>query len=430
MSALTVGLLLAALILLIFLSAFFSSSETGMMSVNRYRISHLAKNPNNKSARRVQKLLERPDRLLGVILIGNTFANILASSIATVLATHFIGDVGVVIATIILTLVVLIFAEVAPKTLAVLYPEKLSFRFSFPLVLLLRLFYPLVWLINGVANGMLKLFEIKVSGKRTDHFSRDEFRTMIFEAGGKIPPKHQTMLLSILELQDISIENIMVPRQEIIGVDIEDDMPKIINQLNSIQHTRLPLYRYNIDDVIGMIHARTLLKLFSQENLTKESIVAHAQPLLFTPEGTTLNKQLINFQREKCRSAFVVDEYGDIQGLITLEDILEEIVGEFTTDFATHSQEISEQADGSFLIDGTCQLRKLNRVNQWHFETDGPKTLSGLIIEQLQAIPRPGTGLRINGYPVEVLKVQDNRVKTARVQPKLRINPAKSVSSF
>ena len=267
---------------------------------------------------------------------------------------------------------------------------------------------------------MLKLFEIKVGTKKADHLSRDEFRTMIFEAGGKIPPKHQTMLLSILELQDVSIENIMVPRQEIIGIDIEDDVTKIINQLSNIQHTRLPLYRDNIDNVIGMLHARTLLKLFSQENLDKDNIITNAQPLMFTPEGTTLNKQLINFQREKCRCAFVVDEYGDIQGLITLEDILEEIVGEFTTDFATHSQEISQQTDGSFLIDGTCQLRKLNRVNQWHFATDGPKTLSGLIIEQLQAIPRPGTGLRINGYPVEVLKVQDNRVKMARVLPALR----------
>ncbi len=389
-----------------------------MMSLNRYRLRHLAKSKKHRAAKRTLKLLERPDRLLGIILIGNTFANVFASSVATIIALRFWGEVGIAIATFILTMIILIFAEMAPKTLAALYPEKVAFTFSLPLTILLKVIYPLVWFANVIANSILFIFGVRIKKGLIEPLSREELRTVVFEAAGKIPTKHQNMLLSILDLEDVTVEDIMVPRNEIVGIDIEDTWEDILEQLRTSQHTRLPLYRGVIDNVIGILHARKMLGLMSQGKLTKDALLEIKLDSYFIPEGTPLSTQLLNFQREQRRTALVVDEYGDIQGLVTLEDILEEIVGEFTTDFANFSQNIHPQDDGSVLVDGSINLRNLNRVMGWHFNESGPKTLNGLIMEHLEMIPRAATCIKIDGYPIEIVQVKDNMVKTARVVPK------------
>ncbi len=403
------------LVFLILLSGFFSSSETGMMSINRYRVRHLARIKKYRAARRVLRLLERPDRLLGVILIGNTFANVVASAVATILAVHWFGDFGVVIATIILTMVILIFSEMAPKTLAAIYPQKIAFFVSFPLSIMLAIIYPLVWAATFVANNLLRCFGVKVRSLQTDELSKEELRTVVNEATNKLPIKHQSMLLGILDLDKATVEDIMVPRNEIVGIDLSDSWDAIMDKLLFSQHTRLPVYRDDINQVEGVVHARKLLNLMSHDKLNLESLEEIKDDVYFIPESTPLTTQLINFQRAERRTGLVVDEYGDVLGLVTLDDILEEIVGEFTTDFAKTNQEIHEQANGSYLVDGSINIRKLNRALNLTLPTEGPKTLSGLIIEYLEFIPRQGTGLRLSGYPMEIIQVKDNTIKTAKI---------------
>jgi len=416
----TLHLLIGLLIFLILLSAFFSAAEIGMMSLNRYRLRNLVRQ-KNATAKRVNDLLERPDRLLGVVLIGNNFANILASSVATFIALKLFGDVGVAIATVILTAVILIFAEITPKTLAALYPEKVAFPSSLPLKILLFLMYPLVWLINGIANGILRLMGIKLKRGVLDTISHEELRTIVREATGKSISMYQEMLLSILDLQKVTVEDIMIPRNEIIGIDIEQDWDIILEQLSVSQHTRLPVYRETIDRVEGMIHLRHALNLNAQNKLTKQNLLAIAGPVYFVPEGTSLNVQLINFRQEKQRIGLVVDEYGEILGLITLEDILEEIVGEFTTNLPTARKDIQRQKDGSYLVDGSATIRELNRTMKWELPSRGPKTLSGAIVEYLETLPRTDVCLRLAGYPIEIDEVEENKVKVARIWPKLRV---------
>lgn len=409
--------LVAILVCLVLISAFFSASETGMMSVNRYRIRHLART-GDKAAMRVSKLLERPDRLLGVILTGNTFANILASSVATVLAVHFFGDLGVAIATLLLTMTILIFGEMAPKTLAALHSQSVSTGASWLLVILLKLLYPVVWLINTVANGLLKLFGINIGKSGIDRLSVDELRSVVLESSGRISQQHQDMLLRILEMEKVTVEDIMIPRNEIVGIDLHDEWDKIVEQLTASQHGKLPLYQDDIDNVVGVLHLHETLKLLGQDRLNKHILREIAHEIYFVPEGTPLHTQLLNFKTEQRRSALVVDEYGDIQGLITLEDILEEIVGEFRTDIPAVCKYVEPQTDGSFVIDGSVNIRELNRLMGWQLPVDGPKTLSGLITEYLEAIPQEQTCLRLSGYPVEILKVQDNLVKSVNLNPK------------
>lgn len=412
--------LLTILALLILLSGFFSSAETGLMSINRYRLRHLARK-GHKGAQRVFKLLERPDRLLGVILIGNTFANIFASSVTTLLAIHFFGSVGVAIATFVLTLVILIFAEITPKIFAALYPERISFFASLPLKFLLKILYPLVYIASELANGLLRLFRVhKVAGHKIDTLSQEELRTIVNEAVNKSSTKYHDMLLGILDLGKATVEDIMVPRNEIIGLDIEDDWGILLKKLKHCQHTRLPIYRHNIDKVVGLLHLRKVVNLFAETEQNKEGLIKAADPVYFIPEGTALNKQLLNFQQRKERIGLVVDEYGDIQGLVTLEDILEEIVGQFTTDLTTATDEVIAQKDGSFLIEGSANIRELNRNYNWELPTDGPKTLNGIITEYLETIPKAGICIRIEGYPIEILSVEGNTVKSALMRPTLR----------
>lgn len=418
MEHLSVTNLSIILVFLIFLSGFFSGSETGMMSLNRYRLRHLARK-KHRSAKKVSQLLERPDRLLGVILIGNTFANIFASAIATIIAVRLVGEGGIALAMVILTFIVLIFSEVAPKTVAAVHPQAVSFIVVWPLSFLLKILYPFVWFVNTIVNGLLLIFRVKVGKAKLEHLTGEELRTVVHEAGSKLPSKHKEMLLGILDLEKVTVDHIMIPRNEVVGIDLEDEWSDVVDMIQSSRHTRLPVCRESLDDVVGFIHLRSVLSLLADEELNKETLENATEDAYFVPEGTPLTTQLLNFQQEKQRSALVVDEYGDIQGLITLEDILEEIVGEFTTDLETTAQDIYPQPDGSFLIDGTATIRDINKALEWKLPEEGPKTLSGLITEYLEYIPNPGTCMLIAGYPIEVIHIKDNMVKTAKVLKKL-----------
>ena len=388
------------------------------MSINRYRLKHL-ENEGHKGAIRVQGLLKRPDRLIGLILIGNNLVNIGASAIATVLCIRLFGDAwGVLIATISLTFVILIFAEVTPKTLAALYPDKIAFPSSFILVPLMFVFYPFVYLINGITNGILALFRINPSGGSRDSLSKDELRTVVFEAGAMIPKRHQDMLVGILDLEKVTAEDIMVPRGEIVAIDINDEWKDIQKQLVISQHTRVLLYRDSIDDAVGFVHVRDALRLLSKDQFTKASLLRAVREIYFTPESTPLHTLMYKFQAAKERIGLVVDEYGDIQGLVTLEDILEEIIGDFTTSILPdHSKEGNLQQDGSVVLDGSANIRELNKEMDWNFPTEGPKTLNGLILEYLEDIPQANISLRLAGYPIEILEMKDNMVKTVRIMP-------------
>ncbi|WP_338888666.1 HlyC/CorC family transporter [Aeromonas rivipollensis] len=420
MDSISTSTLLIVLVILIVLSAFFSSSETGLMSLNRYKLRHLAQT-KHKAARRVEKLLARPDRLLGLILIGNNLVNILASAIATIVCIRLFGDIGVAVATFGLTLVVLIFGEVTPKTLAAMFPERIAYPASWVLKGLMVPFAPLVWLINSITNLLLKL--LRLEHRKDDSLNTEELRTIVNEAGSLIPQRHQEMLISILDLDKMTVENIMVPRSEISAIDINDDWKSILRQLAHCAHTKILLYRDNIDDVVGFLHSRDALRLVARDQFSKSSLLREVDPIYFIPQGTPLNVQLAKFQRNKERIGLIVDEYGDIQGLITLDDILEEIVGDFTTSMApAPSDEIHPQPDGSFLVEGSASIRELNKEMHWHLPIDGPRTLNGVILEYLEEIPQPNISVRLAGYPIEILEVENNMVKMARIMPHLYRN--------
>lgn len=411
---LPLGLLFGLLFLLICLSAFFSSSETGMMSLNRYRLNHQA-NSGDSRARRVLRLLVRPDRLIGVILIGNNLVNNLAAAIATVIAISFLGEVtGAAVGPLVLTIVILIFGEVGPKTYAAIKPERVAYPASLFLEPLLKLLYPLVWLVNAISNSLLRLIGIKSIESGGGSLTRDELRTVVHEAGTLIPHRHQAMLLSILDLENVTVNDIMVPRHEVVGIDLDDSLKSILEQVRTSQYTRLPVYKGDINNIIGMLHLRNAARFLSAPEVTKAAIVQEAREPYFIPESTPLHTQLLNFQKQKRRIGVVVDEYGDMEGLVTLEDILEEIVGEFTTDVAGQDQEIRRQDDDSHVIEGTANIRDINRTLGWKLPTDGPKTLNGLILEHLEAFPDGPASLQIGNVRMEILEVRDNLITAAR----------------
>ncbi len=420
------GLLVGALFILILLSAFFSGSETGLFSINRYRLRHLAKKAKHSGAVRAYDLLKRPDRLIGLILLGNNFVNILASSIATVLCLKLFGEAGIAIATGLLTLVILIFAEVMPKTMAALHPERFAFPASYILRPLMKFLYPLVWAVNGVVNGMLRMFGVATDMVPKLHLSSDELRTVVHEAGTMIPQRHQQMLLSILDLEKVTVEDIMVPRNEIVGIDLEDDWADIVKQITGGRHSRLPVFKGGVDNVIGIVHLRNVLSVSQPGGLVREEFMKVIREPYYVPEGTQLNTQLLNFQQQRRRIALVVDEYGDIQGLVTLDDILEEIVGEFAADHGALSKDIHPQDDGTYLVDGSANVRDLNRLMHWHLPTDGPKTLNGMIIEYLETIPDAGTSLLLAGYPLEIVQTTTSAVKTVRIDPNFKATTHKT----
>ncbi|HKT31277.1 MAG TPA: HlyC/CorC family transporter [Gammaproteobacteria bacterium] len=417
MNNIPLWVLIVALIVLIILSSFFSGSETGLYSLNRYRLRHLAR-AGHRGAVLADRLLKRPDRIIGIVLLGNTLINAFATAAATLIALRIGGDSVVLVATILIALLLLIFGEVAPKTLAALHPERTAFPAAFVFTPLLKIFYyPIVWPVNLLANSILWLFGVRSSTVNPQSMSREELRSVVMEAGGLIPKRHQKMLLGILDLEKITVEDIMVPRGEIDGIDIQANWNEIMEQLRTSQHTRLPVFEGNIDDILGFAHAREFLHLVARGKPTRERLRAIVREPYFIPEGTSLQKQLMNFQAAKRRIGLVVDEYGDIQGLVTLEDILEEVVGEFTSDPAAQHKDIYKETDGSYLVNGSVHVRALNRTMNWKLPTSGPKTLNGLILEYLETIPQPGTSLKIADYPMEIVQTTGSAVKTVRIQP-------------
>ena len=415
MNDIPLPVLYGVLLLLILISAFFSSSETGMMALNRYRLKHLVKD-NHRGARLASALLEKPDRLIGLILLYNTLVNLLAAAIGTVIAERLVGEIGIAVAPLVLAPLILIFAETAPKTYAAIRPEKIAFPTAYVLTPLLKVTYPIVFIINKVSNGLIALFGINVQEREDAPLTHEELRTVVREASSMIPRRHQRMLLSILDLEKETVDDIMVPRHDLVGINLENPPDEIIAQLTNSQHTRLLLYRGNIDNIIGMIHVRHVLRLLQEKTeFDPTELEKISTEPYFVPEGTPLHTQLVHFQHQKKRIGLVVDEYGVILGLVTLEDILEEIVGEFTTDIQTFDQDIHPQEDGSYIIDGSASLRDINRQLKWHLPADGPRTLNGLILERLESMPETGISLRIENYAIEITQAADNAVKTARI---------------
>ncbi len=404
--------------LLIF-SAFFSSSETGMMSINRYRLKHLA-NKQNKSAIRVSELLSRPDRLIGVILIGNNLVNILATMVAGSIAVKLGGDIGLAVMPIVLTIVMLIFAEVTPKTVAALKPERIAFPASWLLRPLLTVLYPLVWLINYISNKLARCFGVDPNAAHAgDHLHPEELRTVVDEAGDLIPDQHQGMLLNVLDLERATVEDIMVPRNEVTGLDLNQDIETIMQTIRKSDYTRLPVYEGDINNIIGVLHLRDAPRFIYGDDSTvsHEAIRRFAATPYFVPEATSLSYQLMSFQKNRSRMAIVVDEYGDVQGLVTLEDLLEEIVGDFTTNVAeTESEEVSPLDDGWFLIDGTASIREINKLLDWKLPTEGPKTMNGLAMEYLESIPEGATSFQIGRYRCETVKVNEKMIVSFKVK--------------
>jgi Mg2+/Co2+ transporter CorB len=416
-----IGVLVAALIALIFLSAFFSAVEIGMMTLNRYRLRHLAES-GHRGARITANLLKRPDRLLGIILLGNNAANIAASSVATLLALELYGERAISIAAGLLVLVVLIFAEVAPKTLAALHPERVAFPASYVVLPLLRVSYPIVWLVNVIANRLLRLVGVSVQGRRAETVSTEELKTVVMEAGALMPEAHQDMLLAILDLEKVTVADVMVPRGKIEGINLDAEWDDILAQLTGSQHTRIPVFRGNLDRIVGIVHLRRVLNLIRENRLERQALEQILTEPYFVPDATPLNKQLLNFKDVGRRVGLVVDEYGDIQGLITMDDILEEIVGDFTSKRLGRIDDVHVQPDGSYLVRGTVSLRDLNRKLGWELPTDESRTLNGLIVEYLENIPEPGTSLKLGNYLVEILRTRGTAVEIARV----RAAPAES----
>jgi len=410
--------LIITLVIMVLVSAYFSSSETGMMMLNRYRLRHQAKN-GNRAARRVEKLLRRPDRLISLVLIGNNLVNILASSLATIVGMRLYGDAGVAIATGILTFVVLVFAEVLPKTIAAVYPEKVAFPSSLLLGPLQIIMLPLVWLLNTITRILMRMVGMKVDGAISAALSKDELRTIVHESRTLMSSRNQDMLLSVLDLEKVSVDDIMVPRNEIVGINVNDDWKAIVRQLTHSPHGRIVLYRDSLDDAISMLRVREAYRMMTEKKeFTKENLLRAADEIYYVPEGTPLNVQLVKFQRNKKKAGLVIDEYGDIKGLVTIEDILEEIVGDFTTSMSpTLAEEVMPQNDGSVLVEGSTNVRELNKAFNWNLPEEEARTVNGMLLEALEEIPSAGTTIQLGGYAIDILDVQENMVKQIKITP-------------
>ncbi|EPM5609547.1 CNNM domain-containing protein [Providencia stuartii] len=427
MDHVSTGTLIIILIVLIIMSAYFSASETGMMTLNRYRLKHLAKQ-GNRSAKRVEKLLRHHDKLISLILIGNNLINIVASSLATIVGMRLYGNAGVAIATGILTFIILVFAEVLPKTIAALYPEKVAFPSSYILKPLQKIMLPVVWAFNKITLMFMYICGIKPPVIRSDAVSKDELRTIVNESKAKLSRRNQDMLLSILDLEKVTVGDIMLPRNEIVGIDVNDDWKSIVRQLTHSPHGRIVLYRDSLDDAIGILRVREAYRMMMEKReFNKQNLIKAADNIYFIPNSTLLSTQLINFQHNKEKIGIIVDEYGEIQGLITVEDILEEIVGDFTTSMSPSlAEEVLPQSDGSVLVDGTANIRDLNKALDWHLPIDGPRTVNGMVLEAIGDIPELQEKIVISHYLVEVLEISDNIIKQVKITP---LNTKSAVSS-
>jgi Mg2+/Co2+ transporter CorB len=422
--------LVAILVALLTLSGFFSSTETALMSINRYRLRHRARE-GSSGARAAEKLLASPDRLIGLILVCNNFVNAAAAAIVTVICLSLGGEAFAALGVGIFTVVLIIFGEVAPKTFGALYPEKLAIPAALVYQLLLKVLYPVVWVTNLLANGVLRLAGISREKASATSLSREELRTVVAEASTVIPHRHQRMLMSILDLERINVEDIMVPRNEIVAIDVADDWDDILEKLRESRHTRVPVCDGSVDEFVGILHMKKVARLLARGEFDREQLVAlaRAREPYYVPEGTSLNTQLLNFQRQRRRVAFVVDEYGDVQGLVTLEDLLEEIVGEFTSDTSVLHKDVHKEKGGTFIVNASASVRTLNRKMGWSLPTSGPRTLNGLIVEYLETIPEAGISLRVNDYSIDILQMGDNAVKTVRLRPLAPAVPAEPAAS-
>jgi Mg2+/Co2+ transporter CorB len=422
---LQVTLFIIFLVLLTLLSAFFSMAETSFMSINRYRLRHKAR-MKKPYAIRLLLLLRRPDRLLGAILIGNTFANMLTSALATLLAVQYFGDKGAIISAVVVTFIVLIFAEIMPKTLAALYADKVARWLTYPIYFVMRLMHPLVVSANAISNTLLRMMRISIASHKIEPLSREEFRSIVYDTTGKISPQYQNMLLGILDLSHLTVDDVMLPGHEIAAIDIDQSWEQIKELMLQSARDAVPFYRGHVNHIIGVLYAHDMQRLLLEDiSLDKEVLSRTLCEPYFVPESTPLNVQLDYFQQNQGKPAFVVDEYGEIQGMLTLDDILEEIVGDFTSSINNGKRAVM-QDDGSYLVDGAHTVREFNRMSGWELPHRGPRTLNGLIVEYLESLPNAGTAVLIADYPIEIVQVKDKRVKMARIFPRLKERDAES----
>ena len=413
-----VYLLLIVLALLLLLSGFFSLSETSMMAINRYRLRHLAKQ-GHRGAQLTTRLLQDTDQLLGVILLGNNLLNTAAATLVAVIVTLFFAhsELALLLGSVAVTLMILIFSEITPKVIAAAYPERIALTVSYVLTPLLKLFSPIVWFVNLFVQALLIILRLKPSQQVAHQLSMEELKTLVLEAGHFIQKKHQSVLANLIDLESITVDDVMVPRNQIEAIDLEADEAVIRNQLLTCHHTRFPLYRKHFDNVVGIVHVRKILNQLKEEEVSASMLEAVMQNPYFIPSGTPLFSQLQLFQENNRRIGLVVDEYGEWLGLVTLEDILEEVIGEFTTHAPTHTATCKREEDGSIIAEGGTLLRDLNRKLGLQLPLDGPKTLNGLILEYFQDIPEAGTGLKIESCRMEILQTNNQGVKTVRIYP-------------
>ena len=412
MNEIPLWILLASIAFLVLMSAFFSGSETSMMAINRYRLKHLVKE-KNKSAKRVSRLLEKTDRLLGVILIGNNFTHTLSTALATVVAIRIWSDNAVLAVTVFMTIIMIIFAEVMPKTIAALKPESIAFPSSYLLKPLSKILSPLITLVSFISNNVTKLMGIDLDNANKDELRPEELRTLLQTSG--VPKRQEEMLMGIFDMDNLSVNDVMIPKNEIIGIDLNDEIKDIVKQLQEVDFTYVPCYEDTIDNIQGFLSLNKKAEFLGSETKSIRSLKDELREPLFVPENTHLYKQLANFQSSGRRVGLIVDEYGDIEGIITLRSILEIIVGEITTE-SIERMDIMPQADGSYLVDGSMMIREVNRRLEWELPTEGPKTLSGLILEEIQTIPDTNVGLSIENYRIETVLIKDNVIKLAKVE--------------
>ena len=421
MDEISTGSLIVALMVFLVLSAFFSIAETSMMALNRYRLKHLVRT-GNRGARLAANLLARTDRLLGVVLLGNNLINAGAAALVTYLSFRFFGEseLSLSLGTLAVTFAILIFSEITPKVIGATYPERIALPAAYVLTPLLKLVYPVVWFVNLFVAGLLKLLRLETGQNAQTHkLTQEELRTLVLEGGNFLPQRHQKMLLNLFDLESIAVEDIMVPRSQIDAIDIGSSAEELRRQVGTSNHTRIPVYQDRIENIVGVLHVRKFLNMAEADNLTPERLRQITREPYFVPLGTSLLTQLQNFQENHDRIGLVVDEYGELMGLVTLEDILEEIVGEFTTQspLAT-SVRYRRQPDGSIIVDGGSLLRDLNRKLGTHFPIGGPKTLNGLILEHFEDIPEAGTSMKLGDQPLEILQIHDRVVRSVRLLPR------------
>ena len=411
MESLSTFWLSVSLFALILVSAFFSSSETSMMAINRYRLKTLS-SKNNVQAKRVEKLLGNVEHLIGGILLGNNFVNILAASITTILALKLWGEGSVIFASLVLTLVILIFAETAPKTYAANNPEKVALPAAIVLEFIIKLFKPIIWLISNTSQIILKPLGLKQGSK--DKLSSEELRMAVIDSKSMIAKNYQKMLLNIIDLEKVKVEDIMIPHHELISVDINNE-DELFEQLKRIQHTKLIIFDNTEDNIIGTIHMRDVVNLYAKNEVAMDSIKKLIRKPYFIPEGTSLSSQLEHFKKQKRRLGMVVDEYGEIKGMIVLEDILEEIVGQFTSNQGESIQEVIQQEDGSYLVDPRINIRELNNILKTDLPHGHAKTLNGLILERLKSFPQHNVSLKIEPLIIEIVQVSKQAIKLVKI---------------